>query len=78
MVGTHTPVDTEEPAEFEHINSEQAAVAEQEQETSENALDRVMATLQEYCPARCSRGRFVRQGNSSNVAWHSLQEHCHL
>ena len=25
-----------------------------------------------------ARGRFVRQGNSGNVAWHPLQEHCHL
>ena len=47
--------DTKDTAQFEHVDSEQAAVAEQEQETAEKALHRVMATLQEYCPARRSQ-----------------------
>ena len=47
--------DTKETAQFEHDDSEQAAVAEQDQETAEKVLYRGMATLQEYCPARRSQ-----------------------
>ena len=47
--------DTKDTAQFEHVDSEQGAVAEQEQETAEKDLHHVMATLQEYCPARRSQ-----------------------
>ena len=47
--------DTKETTQIEHVDHSRAAVAEKEQETPEKALDRVMATLQEYCLARRSQ-----------------------
>ena len=47
--------DGEETVQLEHSDPTRAAVAEQEQDTAEKALRRVMASLQEYCPARRSQ-----------------------